>query len=502
MKKPQAIVVSKRNRIRKTAKKAIEETSKDTGICFDISDYETRTHNSEKTKNAQLYVTTSLRPGSDEQRIARNLRDTGCARILFTSMEDLLKEHDDDKKSSLLGRYMRYTFDRNKEKLDAKDVRPTPFKLWFRENVSTFDDIAVEGDVNSTKREFQLAIERVRKERKMKQNLNIGIIGLGKLGRQLIHGLKSKKYIETVHAFSDFAKKDYNGLIIPRMGFEGDERSIFEFHNSLESLLETNPNPLIIATGEYSKNIGYSNYPKIKNLTERLMKGSYPKAKEIFEVIKKYQEKGYDGLTLTESNPVGPLLQVAKEIGIPIEMLSAITSDNARHKTLLLERLQEQDPTLQYADVYLDVIGEHGREIPLLTEAQIKGKLLMNAYREFKDPKYREALAREGREIGLKLMINAEELGDNYGGITDTMIKCLEDFAYLQRDMSSTYSYFNSKDDFFIGAPSRISYPLRIHSIAGELDNLIEDEGVINELIETIDYQKKLVKKYHSASNP
>ena len=82
------------------------------------------------------------------------------------------------------------------------------------------------------------------------------------------------------------------------------------------------------------------------------------------------------------------------------------------------------------------------------------------------------------------------------------MIKCLEDFAYLQRDMSSTYSYFNSKDDFFIGAPSRISYPLRIHSIAGELDNLIEDEGVINELIETIDYQKKLVKKYHSASNP
>lgn len=497
MKKPVVIIVSRERKLRESAKKAIETASKDIDIDFEISGYESRKYKGGKINDAQLYVTTSLDPASNEQRIARGLKGTGCARILYTDMPKLLEEHINDPKSSLFSGYLRHT----KESSHRKIV-PKNFEIWFSENKrTTFDEIVLGGETNLIEKEFQEAIERVRKARKMRQQLNIGVVGLGKLGRQIVHDLKSKPFVESVNAFTNFAKDDYEGIIIPRMAFEGDQRRKFHFHESIDSLLETNPDPLIICTGEWAENIRYENFKEIEKLTERLMDGAYKKVRDILKTIKDFQTKGYNGLICMESNPTGTLLQVAKRMGIDPMTLTSITPDMSRHKTLLLQKLAKRDPTLKYSDIELRVIGEHGKEIPLLKEARVRGKPLRKVCSKFRNKAYRRAFIDEARGIGLKLMKVSEELGDNYGGTPDKIVEHLGDFAHLQRMIPSAYSYFNKEDDCFIGSPSIVSYPLRVRSTSESLNELSHDEEVRKELRETIEYQKKLADKYHQEAS-
>jgi len=66
----------------------------------------------------------------------------------------------------------------------------------------------------------------------------------------------------------------------------------------------------------------------------------------------------------------------------------------------------------------------------------------------------------------------------------------------MQGTIPSAYSYFE-EEDCFIGSPSIIHHPLRIKSVATKLDDLSQDEEVIAELKETIEYQKVLADKYH-----
>lgn len=508
MKKPKAIVVSKdseeRQRIANSLKNGI---SKDTGIDFKVNQYENRQNLTKEAKEAQLYVATSLNPYSSQQKLARKMKKRGshCARLLVTNTSDIVKQDIEHSRGTLLSRLkglikkgskpagtlLTMYFLHKGDKISSENIDWKDFKNWFR-NTSPFHDIVIEGDKHPLDTETKKAIEYVRQKRKMCQPLSVGVVGLGKLGRQILHDFKSKPYIESVHAFSEFANDNYEEVIVPRMAFEGDQRRNFHFHKALEELIEANPDLFIISTGEFG--VPYEKYNKIGNLTERLMRGAYEKVRDILQVLK---DTGYNGCICMESNPTGPLLQVAKRIGIDPSILTSITPDMSRHKTLLLEKLSEKDPSLQYSDIDLTVIGEHGKEIPLLTEARIRDQPLIEVFPEFKKEEYRKNFVEEGRHIGLKLMTIADNLGDNYGGTPDEIVKQIENFAFLGRNISSAYSYF-ADADCFISSPSLINYPLRIESVSDTIEGLSQDKEVISELRKHIEYQKNLANEYLS----
>jgi len=370
--------------------------------------------------------------------------------------------------------------------------RPSPYAETMREPGHEY----FSGWLPKTEERFDAGevsrkIKELRKDHKMVQPISLGIIGLGKLGRQLCSDLKSKPYASSIHAFTNWAKDSYERDIKPRLAFKGDQESKFEFHKRLEAVIEANPDILIVATGEHG--IPYDEYGAIKDLTGRLMQGAYPKVRNTLQAIK---DRNYQGTICMEANPTGPLLQVAKRMGVDPSNLTSITPDMSRHKTLLLKRLSKKDPSLIYSDIDLTVIGEHGKEIPLLREATVRGKPLPEAHPKFKNPFYRKDFIREAREIGLNLVKVAERLGDNYGGIPEIIIENLEGFAYFQRNIPSAYSYF-AEADCFIGAPSIVSYPLKIESEGEKLRDLSQDKEVRAELGRTLAYQRALADKYH-----
>lgn len=339
--------------------------------------------------------------------------------------------------------------------------------------------------------EVSRKVEELRKDEKLSQRVTLGVIGLGKLGRQILSVFKSQSHIASVHAFSEFAKNDYEKEIIPRMAFEGDQRRKFHFHGNLEAVIQANPDQLVISTGEFR--VPYDNYDKIRDLTGRLMVGAYPKVRRILQAVK---DAGYNGTILMEANPTGALLQVAKRMGIDPSILTSITPDMSRHKTLLLEKLSAEDPSLQYSDIDLTVIGEHGKEIPLLREARVRGELLTNVFPEFKKASYRMDFINEAREIGLRGIKISEKLGDNYGGTPDKIVEYIKHFASFGRTIPSAYSYF-VEADCFIGAPSIIDYPLKVKSVSQSLRGLSQDKEVLAGLGKDIGYQIALTNKHH-----
>jgi len=532
MKKPVTIIACKDSEEGKKIANSVENTSKDTGIGWETKLYEDRTHIG---KGGQLYIATDLDQKSSQHDLANKLKEkeVPCARLFVTSADRLIDQHrrysgnwfrsllarGKLKKASLLKKYF---VDKGKE-IPPERIDWGDFKNWLV-GKSPFHDVVIEDNKHPLDSEMKKAIEYVRQKRKMCKPLRIGVLGLGKLGGQILHDLKSAPYIESVHAFSEFAKLDYERKVISIIGFEGDQRRNFHFHEALEELVEANPDLLIVSTGEHG--VQYEKYDIINNLTERLMKGSYPKVKKILEVVKRYQDKGvFNGIVSMESNSTGPLLQIAKSMRIDPLTLTSITPDMSRHKTLLLYLLSgissckyeklltskqkhrepikieygERDAQLQYSDICLDVIGEHGKEIPLLREAKVKGKPLVEVFPEFNEYKYRRAFIDVAREIGLKLMKIAKNSGKNYGGTPDKIVEQVEKIAFLGREISSAYSYFPDAD-CFVGAPSVIDHPLRIRSVADSIDDLSQDEEVISELREHIEYQKTLASKYHKTA--
>lgn len=462
MRKPRAIIINETPKGKKDLVRLIKGPIKnDSGIDFDITTAENVSipvrSNSKLLNGTTYFIAEDPKDPKQASQIAKALNDRGVK----------------------VGKVL--TTDRPKPYAETTtEPGYEQFSGWLPKTEGEFN----EGEVKRK-------IEEMREDKKLVQPISIGIIGLGKLGRQLCSDLKSKPYAKSVHAFTNWAKNSYERNIKPRLAFKGDQERKFQFHSRLEGVIEANPDILIVATGEHG--IHYEKYDKIKDLTRRLMQGAYPKVRKILEAVR---DMDYPGTICMEANPTGALLQVAKRMGIDPSDLTSITPDMSRHKTLLLEKLLQKDPSLRYSDINLTVIGEHGKEIPLLREAKVRGELLTEAHPEFKNQAYRRVFINEAREIGLNLVKVAEKLGDNYGGIPEIIIENLEGFAYFQRNMPSAYSYF-PEADCFIGTPSKVSYPLKIESEGKRLRDLSQNKEVRKELGSTIGYQKALADKYH-----
>jgi hypothetical protein len=233
----------------------------------------------------------------------------------------------------------------------------------------------------------------------------IGIVGLGKLGRGILFSLCEQNWVGQIHAYSASFHGNYSAL-------ENDlffqQHKVF-FHHTLEGLFSGEPTLLFITTGAHVED--FSRYNNRMELRARLYEEAIPHVRPVFEFI---ERTGYEGLVCIMTNPTGDHLVAAKTIyDIPPNKLTSFPPDTRRAKGLLWRCIENYAMLCAYRirisqelileksfsdlcrwefvknpgnrtikgivlperekDLILRVVGDHGREIPLIDESLICG---------------------------------------------------------------------------------------------------------------------------------
>ncbi|RLG12006.1 hypothetical protein DRN73_03780 [Candidatus Pacearchaeota archaeon] len=455
MKKPKAVIIGESEKARRNLKEILKKQVKnETGIDFRIVTAKGCRLNSE---GVVYFIYETPEDKTKAPKIAETLIEKGvkAGKVLTTRGKEPYKETMTEEG---------YKF----------------FSGWLPKNSEEEFD---EGEVIRK-------VQELRRDRKLFHPISLGIIGLGKLGRQVVKDAKSRDWLKEVHAYTGFVKGDYS-LIRAQIGIERDEDEKVHFHRDLEEVVEANPDILLITTGEFG--IPYKKYSTRRDLRKRLLDGAMPKVEPVLNHVLK---TNFSGIISMEANPNGDLLYIAKHKGIPVDQLTSFTPDTVRHKTLLLEKLKREHPDLKYNEIHLTVIGEHGEEIPLLSECTVRDMPLKEFDKRFDNPEFRERFTEEGRAIGLKVMQAAERLKDNYGGTPGRILEVLDGIAHLQGELKSSIYTYLTKEDGFLSVPSRLIYPLRVRLYNGTIDELTKDEGVREEVKRQLKAQKEFSKPY------
>jgi len=482
MRKPKVVIASNDEDLRKRAATILSENQQ--GIDFDVKTYEDR----ERLGNlpeSQVYIATSLNPDSNQQKVARKLRDENvkCARILLARVSDLTKQHAKFPKASLFSNYFAYIKNGQKSK-DEKDIKWREFQTWFRENQTAFQDIAIEGDLIPLPIELENTLERVRQRKLMSIPLKIGVIGLGTLGLGILEKAARSDNISSAHVHTHFVNGDYSP-VLNSLDLTGEQRDkIIPHGKDLEEVIKENPDVLLITTGQHGVN--YEAYKKREELTEMLFRTGLPK---IDPILKAIIANNFQGLIAMQSNPNGHLIKHAMKLGIPREQLTSFSPDTIRHRAELYEYLKELDPKIKEEDILLMAIGEHMKGgNPLYLEAFVKVnnvlKPLFEAFPELKDEDLRREICANAKARGLAVVQSASKYQHDYRGVPQRVKECLEDISTLQR--YSRYPIYAG----LLSVPAEFTYKsfgddrieVRVKR-TGDLRSLTKDKNILlNEL--------------------
>lgn len=498
MKKARAAIISNKVAERKKVVSLLRNgISKEIEIDFLSHQYTNRKRVGNLT-DYQLYIATSLNPNSSQQKLARTLKNeekSHCARLLLTNVEDLVGQHKQYPKSSLVSNYLPYL---ENPKTNVRDIVWKEFKTWFRDNYPTFNDIIIErpNEEGSLKKETRNAIEYVRGERQMSQDLSIGVVGLGRQGMGILDKTAREKYISNIFVNSAFVERDGEGNYNPlldSLDLSGKEREKIRGF-ALEELLEANPDVLIISTGEHDFDYGKCQGDRAK-LTVELLKENMPKIDLILRTALEIQ---YKGLVVLQPNPPGHFIRYARNMGFSSHQLTSFPPDTIRYIAELYERLKGAHPELKEEDMKAMSIGEHMKGgTPVNSKCSVKGKPTIEVYPEFNNPKFQESVCKAAQGKGLDVMMSAENYGHDYRGVPERVKECLTDIAFFQK--FSRYPIYSG----VISLPARFTYQgdrdeanVRVYRDRRERKLIKNDEAIIKELNQDIRNLRAQTKPY------
>lgn len=477
MNPPKIIVIDDDPEVTNLFKESIPKISSQTGINFNLQTYPQCPENIKDIQDACLYFIDFFMPNLKGPDISRKLKEIGSTgtRILITgqdSFPDIEKEQGVPIMKRIFGgqekRFYKWLDEEGKKKLFYGNMIK-PLK----------------------KEDIEKIVLDLRQERELTNPISLGVIGLGKLGNSVVADSSEQSWVSHVYRFTNWVKGDYSQLAHIEI-----KRSKVTDCKSLEEVVEANPDVLLITTGEHD--IPYHEYPSRNDLDKRLMEGSFAKIKPILQAIK---NQNYQGLISIESNVNGPLLYIANKIGIPEYQLTSFPPDTIRHKEELLRRLAnirtKGKTDLTHDDVDLLVVGEHGREIPLLEKCTIRGRSLQKSYSKFRKIRYKQRFTNEARKIGLRVMRAAEKSKESYTGTPNSVTEILDDIAHLQASSRFPIYAHLPREDGFLSVPSRFTYPLSVQAQM-YLEELTQDKKILKQLRKQIKYQRELAKPYIS----
>lgn len=300
---------------------------------------------------------------------------------------------------------------------------------------------------------------KVRK--KMQRALKIGIFGLGRLGRAVLKKTKESDCIEKIHVYTSFAKyvQEAKPMIIRLVGENNLEK--VEFHDNLEEMVNADHDVLLITTGRH-----IADSEKVFS-RDHEFEESMNKISQLVKYLKQYQ-----GMVISESNPVELILNELKDSVQNNKRLTSISADSFRAKTMLFKGIKMIPPYYHLGsanDIFLEVMGKHGHSIPLFEECILKIKdpekeeqfvyrYLKDIYPSVLSKYFRDRFSKRLDKIGERTMQASLFLKDSYEDTPHVIMQGLEDIAgYKKRLRPSFHCYFGEKQGFLI-YPARMDY--------------------------------------------
>ena len=280
-------------------------------------------------------------------------------------------------------------------------------------------------------------IDKLIAKRLFSQPLNVGVYGMGALGKRVVSECFStftqsgKPCVSKVRAISSFwntceGEPYYDNLPIimgRQIGFNDDRLERFLDLDGVFNELDV----LIITTGPYmksSKGFDPNEIIDRQELIPLLLKGAADKVDYAYNEM--MRQNWENGLVLMMTNPVGLLLYRGYKLYPEIKArLTSITPDGQRIRTELYGLQQEELKKIMGKDVNeayingVDIFGDHGREFGLLDQCYLQRgntgeKYPLEIFNEsFANPEYRfekeKLIAEISRSKGL-LTVKAEKI--------------------------------------------------------------------------------------------
>ncbi|MDP2924947.1 MAG: hypothetical protein Q8N99_01100 [Nanoarchaeota archaeon] len=297
-------------------------------------------------------------------------------------------------------------------------------------------------------------IGSLRKSRKLKQKLSIGIIGCaGRLGNDILSRAYSDENIISIALFSQHIVNNYAGdysELLKKMRIKEGAKEIVTF-TDLEAIVSSEPDVLFITTGKHLDFISLKNQPKRK----LWFFDNLPNIEPVLGAIARINPRS---LVSIQTNPSGPNNKLAIEVyGRYPYFTTSLSADTLRHQRSIIAYLRalvnnalpkhDKEHSVLLRDISPIEIemfnfGEHGDDLPHLKSVRIRGKSLEEYCPRILEPdsELRELLREDAEYIGtdgLKASLKKEagkskEQTETYPDTADAIYATLEDIATYQ----------------------------------------------------------------------
>lgn len=343
-------------------------------------------------------------------------------------------------------------------------------------------------------------ISSLRQNKRIVTPLNVGIVGLGKLGLGTLQELVKESWVTKVETYTGFAKGSQEKYqeILDSLDLPGEEREKVTTHNDLEGLVTTNPDVIVIATGEFET--PYAQYSDRTKLTERLFRKGLPK---VDQVIQKVKETNCPSLLAMESNPNGQFIHYAVEQGIDPSQLTSFSPDTMRHVRKVYETLKKKNPNLTEDEISLMVMGDHMKGgTPVYEEAMVRDQRLKQFDPRFAKRAFQNRITGRARKEGLIVMKSSARYGHDYRGVPRKVKEGLQEIAHLQRyPKYSVYAGVVSLPATFVYSTNNGTFFPRVNPTHEDLTDFTQDKYVIKEVKGDIKRIRREVKKWTKSTN-
>ncbi|MHA1703914.1 MAG: hypothetical protein ACTSWK_16785 [Promethearchaeota archaeon] len=426
MKKPEIVIIDDEPTARSFLKDAFKTiVRKETGIEFDVRAYDQCPKDIKEITNASILFIDYFLSGKNGQEIARELVESESQgeRVMITG-------NPDEAIKKMVGSGKRAI-----SRIFDTSIESKAIQAW--QNFGGHELFPkIWGKPIDAKKLTDLVTE-LRDKQGIRIPLSLGVVGLGRLGRETVERASTAPWISQIGVFSEFLNDHPDEYKMYPKIIGGDVTP----HKRLEGLLESNPDILFIATGIRSEEI----IPRNKMFE--------PTAERVYPILKTIRDSGYKNPIIIGSNPIEPLIKLAHDIGIdPRQLIGESVTDTLRTRRMLVEGSYLPKNGIRIYDIDIDVLGSHSRPVPIFSGATIKGKKI-ESYAEF-----REKFTRELRKMGGKIMRGARAIG-SYSDAPNAVMEILWDFSTLSRRPRSCWSMYDFKTSYSVtNVPVDITY--------------------------------------------
>ncbi len=319
--------------------------------------------------------------------------------------------------------------------------------------IMTGDEIMSEETSSYEEHPFHLAMQDWVNAGELKQKLNIGVAGNGRLGRALVLELMRLDSVANITWYSEHKRK----LLPASMGFIPGASKVNEAH-SLEELFNKGKDIMMIARGR----LGGFNRPRDEVIRDAFI-DTVQKTLPILEAARDTQ---YGGILMPFGNPPGVYQYLAHyEYQLRSNLLTSIANDAPRGRKLYCEDLAKSGENSLLAKIcpedlfFLDAIGEHGSGIALVNLAKVAGdyEVFLKSFPHLMV----EDRTRRTIEVSSKIMQSCDDLKIPPLDTARQVAMGIDALAHFQQPPLCWYREINASELKKLKIPSNSSvYPL------------------------------------------